>query len=381
MRTLRNFTLAFAVAALLPAPASTQQPFPNSIAIPGTDVAFRLGGYVKIDFIQDLDAIGDAFEFATKTIPTGGPEADLGPRTTIHARETRVNLEVRAADRLKVFVEGDFFGSGNGFRLRHAYGQFDRLLGGQTWSTFQDIAARPLTLDFEGPDGEVFVRQAMLRWTQPLSATTHWALALENPTPQLAVPDDLEGVVQASMPDLATNLRFTSPSGHVQLSGLLRQIRFDGQGASDDVSTMGWGVNAAFRVRALGQDELMGQVVYGEGIGRYVESFGGQDVDAVFDADDDLQTIALYAVTLGYIHHWRSGLKSGLAFSMADLEPEAPQPAGSIEQTRDVRVNLIATPMPKVDIGGEVLYGRRRDVSGAAGEAWRLQFAVTYHIN
>jgi hypothetical protein len=381
MRTLLTATIALAAAGLMPARAWAQEAFPKSIAIPGTDIAFRFGGYVKVDFIQDLDAIGDAYEFSTKTIPTAGPDEDLGPRNTIHARETRFNLEVRAAGRVKVFLEGDFFGSGNSFRLRHAYGEFGGLLGGQTWSTFQDIAARPLTIDFEGPDGEVFVRQAMLRWTQPLSGNVHWAVAVENATPQFAVSDTMTGVVQASLPDLATNVRLTSSGGHVQLSGLARQLRFDGQDASDDASTMGWGVNGSFRFRVVGKDEVMGQGAYGEGIGRYIESFSGQNVDAVFDADQELDAIAMYALTFGYIHHWSASLKSGLAFSMAELEPESAQAGSSIEQTRDARLNLIATPMPMVDIGGEVLYGRRRDVSGASGEAWRLQFAVTYRLN
>ena len=172
--------------------------FPKSINIPGTDASFSIGGYAKVDFIKDFDSIGNAYDFQTNSIPVAGSAAaDLDGRTTIHARETRINLEFRAAKRFRAFVEGDFYGDGNAFRLRHAYGEFGRLLGGQTWSTFQDISARPLTIDFEGPDGEIFVRQALLRWTQPLSKAVKWAIAVENPTPNIAVPSGETGVAQS----------------------------------------------------------------------------------------------------------------------------------------------------------------------------------------
>ena len=39
----------------------TDESFPNSIPIPGSDVRFRIGGYAKLDYIQDLDYVGDRF--------------------------------------------------------------------------------------------------------------------------------------------------------------------------------------------------------------------------------------------------------------------------------------------------------------------------------
>ena len=46
---------------------------------------------------------------------------------------------------MRAFIEGDFAGSGSGnlFRLRHAYGQWRKLTIGQTWSTFSDPEAEP----------------------------------------------------------------------------------------------------------------------------------------------------------------------------------------------------------------------------------------------
>lgn len=356
--------------------------FPKAIQIPGTDASFTIGGYAKVDFIQDFDAIGNAYDFQTSSIPIAGTaSADLDGRTTIHARETRFNLDVRAARKFRAFFEGDFYGDKNAFRLRHAYGEFGRLLGGQTWSTFQDISARPLTVDFEGPDAEVFVRQALLRWTQPLSKRVTWALAVEDPSPNVAVPAGESGAAQSDVPDLVTTLRFSGRSGHAQLGGILRQLRFVGEGDSEDASTTGWGAHLSFSVKPFGKDELQGQLVYGEGIARYVESLSGQSSDAAWTAAGDLETLPVTAVVIGFTHHWTSAVRSGISYSLADLDNAESQSASTIRRTEDFRVNLIYSPYRLFDVAGEVLWGRRENKDGSSGEAWRGQLALIYRFN
>ena len=64
----------------------------------------------------------------------------------------------------------------------------------------------------------------------------------------------------------------------------------------------------------------MGQVVYGEGIARYVESLSGQSSDAVFDAAGDLEALPVTALVIGFTHHWSSTLKSGISYATADLD-------------------------------------------------------------
>jgi hypothetical protein len=360
--------------------------FPKSIKIPGTDLSLAIGGYVKVDFIQDFSGIGDAYEFKTNTIPVqGSAGADQSGRTTIHARETRFNLDLRSngtgRHHFRAFVEGDFFGDNNTFRLRHGYGEFGPLLGGQTWSTFQDISARGLTIDFEGPDGEVFVRQAMIRFTHTLD--DHWsvAVAAENPTPQFAVPSTLTGSARASMPDIPAYVRYQRGGGHVQVAGLLRQIRFDGTGDSDDVTTAGWGLNTTFVLPLRAGYQLLGQFAVGEGTGRYIEALSGQNLDAVLTSTGSIQGIRTQAANVGYIHKWSDTVKSGISFSTSYVEDDAALSSTTIDRLMDVRGNIIWTPYRLVDIGGELLWGERRNKSGDSGDAWRFQFAVIYRLN
>jgi DcaP outer membrane protein len=361
--------------------------FPKSIKIPGTDLSLGIGGYVKVDFIQDFSGIGDAYEFKTNSIPVeGSSAAEQSGRTTIHARETRFNLDLRSngtgRHRFRAFVEGDFFGDNNAFRLRHGYGEFGPLLGGQTWSTFQDISARGLTIDFEGPDGEVFVRQAMIRFTHTIDANWTVAVAAENPSPQFAVPGNLAGSARAAMPDIPGYVRYQRGSGHVQVAGLVRQLRFDSTSdAADDTATVGWGLNTTFVLPIRAGYQLLGQFAIGEGTGRYIEGLSGQNLDALLSSTGSIQGIRTQSGNLGYIHTWSATVKSGLNFSTSYVEDDAALPSTAIDRLMDVRGNLIWTPYRLVDIGGELLWGERRNKNGASGDAWRFQFAVIYRLS
>jgi hypothetical protein len=44
-------------------------------------------------------------------------------------------------------------------------------------------------------------------------------------------------------------------------------------------------------------------------------------------------------------------------------------------------VNLLWSPYKLVDIGGEVLWGRRDNQDGSHGDNWRFQFTTIYRLH
>src|SRR5688572_16578165 len=73
---------------------------------------FTIGGRIKLDMIHDFDAITSTDSFDPRTIVV--PDTP-GANTRIHARETRVSLGIAGpanGRELKMFVEGDFYGTG-----------------------------------------------------------------------------------------------------------------------------------------------------------------------------------------------------------------------------------------------------------------------------
>ncbi len=108
-----------------------------------------------------------------------------GGSVDVIATPSRFNFDLRTptgVGYMRAFIEGDFGGAKNTLRLRHAYGQWRRLIFGQTWSTFADPEAEPDMIDFEGLNAIVRFRQPQIRWSFPLSERVRMAMALEDPT-------------------------------------------------------------------------------------------------------------------------------------------------------------------------------------------------------
>lgn len=205
-------------------------------AIPGTRTSVKIGGYVKLDAVDDVTGnIGNSVASDFGSIPLDhSRKGNRDGQLTFSAQETRLSLtsltSTDAVGDVKAYVEGDFFGSGNGgnlLRLRHAYVQGGRFLAGQTWTTFSDLdTAQPETLDFNGPVGYAAVRQPLLRYTQPLPIG-NLDLAIESPQGDF----NSVGIFQDNKIDKAPDLviRYTADTswGHLGFAALGRYLATD----------------------------------------------------------------------------------------------------------------------------------------------------------
>src|SRR5262245_34374710 len=231
-RSLRRFVLLAAWVAVLSSVRSGHagaQASPSPITFNSGSWQFTLGGYVNLDLIHDFDPNSNPDSFDPRNIPVDGSE---GTNTRIHARETRLSFAIQGPvdeKPLKVFLEGDFYGTGNAFRLRHAYGQYGVLLAGQTWTTVMDELNIQPTIDFETPIGAPFVRQGLLRITTGLSKSSELAFAVEESDPEILNPAGVQGAPEKTWPDLTARYRLNYGRGHVQLSGFVGRTRFRAQ--------------------------------------------------------------------------------------------------------------------------------------------------------
>ena len=83
--------------------------FKNGLLIYGQNVALKIGGYVKADFIYDFDPIDSTDSFDTTKIPV---DALARTNSRFHARQSRLSFDTRwkgAGEVVKIYVEGDFF--------------------------------------------------------------------------------------------------------------------------------------------------------------------------------------------------------------------------------------------------------------------------------
>ena len=165
------------------------------------------------------------------------------------------------------------------------------------------------------------------------------ALALEDPDPDLT---GATGVNQ--VPDMVARVRWEPrQGGHVQVSGLFRQLRGEPAGTTDVAAAGGYGTSVSGRLPfALWskRDQVLFQVNGGTGIGRYISdlrSLGGQD--GVFDpVANELQPLVVYSGLVGYEHWWSDRLRSSLSVAKS-----ARRSGSEVTSSRQICPNFDAT--------------------------------------
>ena len=358
---------------------AAQQPDPA----PAPD-GFRMGGFtfkpsgrVKLDVIRDFKPIGSEDSFDPRTIPLDGSE---GTNSNVHAKETRLNLDIRGMveqKELRMFVETDFYGTSSALRLRHAYGSFGGLLAGQTWSTFVDEDNMPSTIDFEAPMAFASIRQAQVRWTQKIASWITWSAALEDNKSAIVIPTDIPGKAEYPMPDLVTRFRFDMGASHVTTAGFLGSARFRPTDGDTDTARL-WGTVVSAKFKTVGRDSIYGVFTIGEGIGRYR---GG--TTAIPDDTGALHAIGGSAFMGGYEHFWDERWSTNAVYSVTDTWDQDFYTTSVTKRLNYGAANLLYWFLPgRAWTGVEYIYGKRK-VFGPDepfGTAHRVQFAVRFNL-
>jgi hypothetical protein len=378
-----------------PSAAMAGEGFPGSIRVPGTEAAFKIGGFAKMNIIKSFDPVGTNDRFIVGSIPVEAADATvLGSDTDLTADQTRLNFELRqktSIGQFRAFVEGDFAGFEDSLRLRHAYGQFRDVLAGKTWSVFYDPIAQPEQVDFEGINGIVSLRQAQIRYFPEIGKSWELAVSLEDPVSEATETDPasgetVESVNDGALPDLVASVRhrllgpWTLRSAFV----LRRLSAISSLDTSVDDSTLGFGINVGGSISVPQwneHDNVKFQLVYGQGIGRYINdtnSIGG--LDAVFDLNGKLKALPIWAANIAYQHWWLPKLRSTILYSIVDIDTFGFQPDSAYAKTERAAVNLLWSPIPRIDVGGELLYGRRTNKDGNDGSAVQMQFQAKYRF-
>jgi len=362
--------------------------FTGAWRLPGTDAALRIGGYVKASVVNSFDGLEIKDRFIVGSIPVGDDGDDIEAQSSITASQSRLSFDLREPTDvgvMRAFIEGDFAGDGETFRLRHAFGQRGQILAGKTWSAFVDTAASPEEVDFEGLNARINVRQSQVRFMPRLGESFEFQLSLEDPNPQV---QNGQGVSRA--PDLVASGRFQPhPRLHVKLGIIGRQIRaqLDSSLGSGIEKQYAWGttLSGRFMTPRLGEhDSLLFQFNAGDGIGRYVNDLASVgSFDGIINTETgDLKLFDILAGYVSYQHWWRRGSKMRSNFTLGMVEVDNPGFVEGDAYKRTLRFssNLMWSPTPRIDLGAEYLWGNRKNEDGENADATQIQVAARYRF-
>lgn len=356
--------------------------FPGSLPIPGTSAAIKFGGFVNMNIVESLDPIGTSDRFIVGTIPV--PQTSSPNSATLTVSQSRLSVEMRDTTQygaVRAFLEADFAGVGDTFRLRHAFGQYKSFLIGKTWSTFMDSRSRPEDLDREGINGQIFLRQAQVRYFPKIGQDWHLLFAAEDPT---AVISGGRGISQ--YPDMIVSIeRDIFERWHLKSSLLLRKMygECDCLDSKSD-TTSGFAITASGKTGITRWDErdnFQIQLSYGKGYSHYVNDLGSiGSPDAIFNPlTGKLEAVPVFAMYTSFQKWWSPNMRSNFIYGYVNVNNKySPGVATAYENTSRFSANYIWSPIARIDLGAEFLWGSRTNQNGETGKAKQIQLSAKY---
>ena len=366
--------------------------FPNSIPVFGTKSRIAFGGYVKLDYIQDFDGGYDRFQYEIQNVPVPGDgRPQQSDYMNMHARESRFNVDFRSISEngrpYRVFLEIDFYNLDRGpfnqtLRLRHAYGVLGRLLIGRTWGTQSDLYAVPNTIDFAAGDAITGTRRAQVRFEDEIGKKGFkYAVGLEMlEFPGIDGPDTL-GQASQLLPLLAGRItKSTSQGGRLMLGGSVFQLRWDGQGKIDNATAIGWGFSFSGREYFGKKHFFRWMASYGQGWGSQIVATLGTQGSAILTPEGELETMPAWNLGTGIAINFTQTLVTNFNINWYSIEPSSYRSPEKMKSGESAHLNLIWSPLKKVNTGIEYMILRRTNTNNSTGVGNRLQLMIKYVI-
>jgi hypothetical protein len=191
------------------------------------------------------------------------------------------------------------------------------------------------------------------------------------------------------LPDVSAEYRMGRPWGYVELAGILRQMEWIDNGTTPpDVSgdAMGWGFNLSSNIKAGPKNTLRLQFVHGEGIENYMND-APADLGIDFEPADSLQPIdgkplPVTGAVAFLDHTWSPKYCSSFGYSQEVIENSNGQTPDAFHLGQYALANLLYTPDPKVMMGIETGWIKRKNNSdGFSSENWHVQLSFKYSFS
>jgi len=275
-------------------------------------------------------------------------------------------------------------------RLRHAWGQWKSIGGGQTNSAFMDADVFPNTNEYWGPNGMLFLRNPQVWWEPFNDGTSNARIAIEAPGASgdgglVADRIELQNIKpRFPRPDFTGHYRFGRKWGYLQVGGALRYFAYDDTLTTDQFNlsgnTWGWGLSLSSNIKASKNDVLRLQLIDGAGIENY---FNDAPIDVGVKRNPGNAVTPIVGEALGdfglviYLDHtWNDRWTSAIGYTRVDITNSDLQAPDAYKNGQYMSANLLCTPAKNLMMGGEFLWAHRENFSdGFSVSDVRLQFS------
>ena len=364
----------------------------QAFEIEAGDVTASIYGYARLTATYDINEkiTSDDSTLAGDFSKVSGSDNEGHFDTS--ATQSRIGVKATLPQGVKVTVEGDFASEGK-FRLRHAFGEYNGVLAGQTWSNYNSFTGNTPTLDFNGSAGWAGyqARTAQLRYTmgglslsiEDPKSKISGATAVKKEGINVANPGDEPVYVgreeidtdKDSMPAFTARYEGSADAVSFAFAGIVKQNAYENDIDDSDDTALGYGIFGAAKFKVSDLVSIQGALNYTDGANSYLYLSGAND--AVVEKDGDLDTISGIGGSLGTSIGLGSGRSVNLVYGMTQIDVDA----DSAEETRsNILANYMWTPVKNVKMGVEYQYWKTETKGGDSEDANRLMFAAQYNF-
>jgi hypothetical protein len=326
--------------------------------------------------------------------------------------QSQVFLDARHIDKkgelIRALIEFDFWGGEGHMRLRKAFVASRHWEIGQNWNNFGDQDIWPNIMEWEGPPSGVWVRTPHIKYFNTFK-NPNWIyeISLEAPiTDYIAFPElrlNLEEAHQVT-PDLTIAVKKRYDWGHLRLSSILRNIRYENDEEIDNFAGYGFAFSGIYITDK--KNNLQFQFVGGKGITAYLTSVQGLGYDGYLSNNDGFVGTPAFGGWVSYEYFFTPKIHSNIVFGLTNYdfkdakefiiedseEPDEIAVQGSFYNTHYYGIiNIMYEPFERMTIGLELDYGAK-DIrfdgladdaiidSSKSRDAMRISFGFMFYL-
>lgn len=348
-------------------------------------LSMGIGGSVRMRAYYDWNGAVPTPSFAPYTIPI--PANPLSMRrfastpagTGLFFRVIGYN---RRIGDYQLYIETDFTGyQSRGLKLKKAYAMLRDFTVGYAPSTFSDPTAQPVVIDAAGNNNKFSHTSVLVRYMPCFKNKWHVGVSFETSSTAIDQTSVSAKPLTEWLPDVAALVQYQwAPGQHVRLSGICRSLSYRDMTSGRNHNLAGWGAMLSSVAHPLPWLTTYANLAGGRGIAGLGSDmqYGYYDLIADPHAAAELYSPATLGWSLGLQYNFRPDFFVSLATSQTYLYTRAGSGGDEYRCGTFACVTAYWNILPRLSVAGEVDFGRRENVSGAARNAWRANVMCAF---
>ena len=239
-----------------------------------------------------------------------------------------------------------------------------------------------MTIDGSGANGKMSKTNVLVRYLKTFKGHYSVGGSVEFPGSSIGADNVYTKKLKDFTPDLVvmTQYQWDQSVSHVRLSGLFRTLPYRDLLTKKNHTKIGWGVQASCVAKTSRSLTLYGITAIGQGHASYAGdlAIGPNDLLPTPHDNGSMYTPTSLSLIAGAKYNFLENLYACVALSELRAYTKADSPADTYKYGLYGAVNLFWKITPRLELGGEYLIGKRKNVDGSHGNANRIDAFVQF---